>query len=416
MKLVLSKASLLDKSSKHHGEVVDILIQDGTIKQIGQSLSGDQVVDCSGKLACPGFCDLSAHYRDPGMEHQEDLSSGSRSSAFSGFTDVCLLPTTSPVTQGKSAIQYLKKTLNGVDIHPYGAVSEDCKGENLTEILDMHHAGAVAFTDGDLPIWNAELLLKALLYMKPFDGLIILRPKNIHLSEHAHMHEGHISTLLGLKGEPGISEVMSIKQSLDLLRYAGGRLHFSQISSSQGVALVRDAKAEGLRVTCDVAIHQLLYDHSVLTDYDSSFKVDPPLRSAEDRKALIGGILDDTIDAIVSAHRPLDVEEKELEFDLASPGMASIPSFIPDLLSLDTLIPLEKLIEKASQTPRSILDLPPVTLQEGQPAKICLIDKQMEWTLNESTNPSQSHNTPQFGNTLIGKCMGIINHNYHSLG
>lgn len=410
MNLLLSNARILDKNSPHHGETRDVLIVDGAISEIGSGLKAKKEVDLEGKVLTPSFCDLFGHFNEPGHEQREDLRSGVAAAAFSGFTDVCLIPNTHPVIESKSDVRYIKsKSGNGVELHAIAAVSEGCAGENLTEILDLNSAGAIAFSDGLNPIWNTELLLKALQYVQKFDGLVISRPKDVHLSQFTHMHEGSMSTSLGLKGEASISEEIMIKRDLDILRYAGGRLHFSHLSSARGVELVKLAKKEGLRVTCDVAVHQLIYTDQDLAEYDSNLKVDPPFRSEKDRKALIRGIKEGVIDAIVSSHQPLDTESKELEFDLASPGMCSLPTLYSNLLSLAEELPMELAVEKLTTGPRAVLGLPQVQIEVGSPAKLAIFDEQVLWDFTKKSNPSKSHNSPLIGQQLKGKCYGIIN-------
>lgn len=413
MKILLKDSKILDPNSSWNGKIADILIDHGEIKDIGENIAvkaGKVFENC---MVTPGFCDLNAHFNEPGGEHRETLESGSRSAAFSGFTDVCVLPNTEPVLESKSDISFIRKgAIGGVTLHAIGAVSEGCNGENLTEILDLENAGAVAFSDGLHPIFNTELLLKALQYVQKFDGLIINRPKDIHLAQFSQMHEGRMSTILGMNGEPSVSEEIALKRDIDILKYAGGRLHFSQVSTAEGVNLIKRAKKKGLNVTCDVALHQLIYTENSLADYDANYKVDPPFRSEKDRKALIKALESGIIDVIVSAHNPHDPESKDLEFDLASPGICSLPSFYSDLLMVSKEIDLEVLIEKTTSSPRSILGLAKTEIEVGTKANLAVFDENKEWELNLKNNPSKAVNSPQFGKTLKGKCVATINGNY----
>ncbi len=412
MTILVKDSKILDKRSPFNGQSVDVFIENGEIRDIANELAVKADHTFERCVVAPGFCDMNAHFTEPGGEHREDLMSGLRSAAFSGFTDVCLLPNTEPVMQSKSAISFVKKaSTNGVKLHPIGAVSEGCTGENLTEILDLENAGAIAFSDGLNTIDNAKLLLKALQYLQKFDGIVINKAKDLHLSQFAHMHEGNVSTLLGMNGEPSISEEIAIKRDLDILAYVGGRLHFSQVSTSGGISLVEQAKKRGLAVTCDVAIHQLLYTDEDLIGYDSNFKVEPPFRSVKDRQELIKGLQTGVIDAIVSAHHPLDPESKDLEFDLASPGICSLPTFLSNLLSLSSEIDLELLLDKVTIVPRSILGLKQLTLDIGQKANMAIIDPQAEWKFDLESNPSKSINSPQFNQVMKGKCLAIVNEN-----
>ncbi len=411
MKLLFANATILDVHSPFHGQQADILIDGDNISEIGKNLYAEDVIDLAGKVVTPGLFDLFAHFNEPGHEHKEDLNSGKNAARFGGFTDVCLVPNTDPVVESKSDVNFLKsRTGEGVNIHVLGAISEGCKGENLTEMIDLNAAGAVAFTDGLNPIWNTELLLKALQYMHKFDGLVINRPKDVHLSQFSHMHEGEVSTYLGLKGEPSISEEIAIKRDLDILKYAGGKMHFTHLSTAKAVKLIKNAKKKGLPVTCDVALHQLIYTDENVSEYDTNYKVDPPFRTEKDRKALIRGIKDGTIDAIVSSHQPQDPENKDLEFDLAETGISTLPTFISEALKLQKDLPLELIIEKITEAPRRILDQPPLSIHEGAKACLSIFDLEEKWTFNHSTNPSQSHNSPVFDQELTGKCVGIFNH------
>lgn len=410
MKLLLKNARIFDPSSIHHGEIRDILIEDGVIQQIGEDLAGQEIWDLESKMITPGFVDLFAHFNEPGFEHKEDISSGIEAALSGGFTDVCLIPNTHPVVETKSDVRYfISRSGKEIDLYPIGAVSEGARGENLTEILDLNQAGAIAFSDGLHPIWNAELLLKALQYVQKFDGLIIDRAKDIHLAQFSQMHEGEVSTSLGMKGEPALSEEIALKKSLDILKYAGGRMHFTHLSTAKGVDLIKNAKREGLRVTCDVAIHQLLYTDRNLMDFDANYKVDPPFRTERDRKALINGLKTGVIDAIVSSHQPQDVESKELEFDLADPGICSLPTVYSSLISIMDELPLDTSISKITAGPRKILNMPEVKIEVGNVVKLAVFDDKREWKLDASTNPSKSKNTPMYNTSLVGKCIGTIN-------
>lgn len=409
MSLLLKNCLIFDPQSSFHNTSNDLLIEKGRIKSIGRSLKGKRSADLKCAWITPGLVDLNADFCDPGFEHKEDLKTGSEGAVSGGFTDVCVLPNTNPVVDAKGQVEYLLGSAkHGVDIHPIAAMSEDLKGENMTEILDLRSAGAVAFSDGHRPIVNSKLLLKTLQYIQQFDGLIISRCSNPDLSRNAQMHEGATSTSLGLNGEPSISEKMTISGQLEVLRYAGGRLHFSMVSTAEGLKLIKDAKKEGLRVTCDVSIHHLVFTDEDLTSFDSNFKVQPPFRSEKDRKALVKGVNDDFVDAIVSGHRPQDRESKLLEFDLAEPGNISLQTVFPALLSVPNL-DIQKAILKLTSGPRTILGLEDVCIEEGAVAKLTFIAPEMKWTLNSSSNKSKSENSPYWNQELTGKCVGVVN-------
>ena len=415
MKLLLSNATILDPSSKYYQKKSDILVENGVISKVGKGLKAKNTIDCSGKLVFPGFVDMFAHFNDPGFEFKEDLASGSGVAISGGFTDVLLVPNNQPVTETKSDIEYLRThSRYGVDLWPMAAVSVGTEGENLTEILDLHTAGARAFSDGIHGIWNTELLLKALQYVQKFDGLIINRPRDRHLSLHTHMHEGVVSTLMGVKGEPSISEELAVQRDLDILRYTGGRLHFSQISTQNTVRLIRKAKKEGLNVTCDVSIHHLIFTDEDIVEFDSNYKSDPPFRSEKDRRTLIKGLIEGTIDGIVSSHQPQDPENKELEFDLAAFGLIGMQTLYPSLVRLSEDIPFEILTTAITSNPRKILGLDPVTIDEGYPAKLTIADPKESWIFDQRSNRSKSVNSPFMNKEQVGRIEGIVNGEFYA--
>jgi dihydroorotase len=386
-------------------------MEEGVIKKIAADLSGDGEVDCSGKLLTSSFIDMSAHFADPGFEHREDIRSGAMAAAASGFGQVCLLPNTQPAVDSKGNVEYLLSKSKGfvTEVLPYGAISVKCEGESMSEMHDLHEAGVVGFTDGLQSVQNSELLLKSMQYVQKFGGLVINHPGDQDLERFGQMHEGVMSTNLGMKGMPSIAESIMIERDLKLLDYASGRLHFARISTKEGVELIRKAKAVGMAVSADVAISNLLFTDEMMADFDTNYKVYPPLRSEEDRQALHEGLKDGTIDAIVSHHLPHDEEGKKLEFDLAEFGMNTLESFYPMLLKLSNELPFELLVEKITSSPRKLLGLPDQVVAEGQKARLAILDNTSEWLYDRSSSRSKSLNSPYLGATLVGKCLGVIN-------
>lgn len=411
IKNVRIAANGFDSKAGYH-----VFIKDGKIAQLAGNpldVAADVEVDGTGCWLSPGWCDLRANFCDPGIEHKEDLESGSLAAAEGGFTAVALMPNTQPVLDSKKGIRYITGGNAGrlTQLYPLGAVSVGAKGEELSEMIDLRQAGAVAFSDGTHPITDSNLILKALQYLQLFNGLLMNQPVEGSLVKGGQMHEGINSTLLGMKGMPSLAEEMAIARDLRLLRYAGGRIHFSCISTVEGLELIRQAKREGLAVSCDVAIQQLLFTDEALSDFDSNFKVNPPLRGESDRKALLAGLKDGTIDAIVSDHQPQDTESKKLEFDLADFGMINLQTLFAGLCSLEEFDVL-LLVEKLSTGPRSILGLPAIELKEGAEANLTLFSTDFSWNFNDTTNLSKGINSPFLNRTLKGKALGVVVNGY----
>lgn len=409
MNLLLRNVLVLDQNSPVHSKKVDLLIQDGYISSFSGG-SAEKVLDLDGMCVSYGWFDLNAQFFDPGNEYREDVFSGSEAAGKGGFTDVCLSPDTTPPIDTKSSVSYLlTKAIKEMDIHVCATVSAGGVGENLTEMLDLFEAGAVAFSDGDNPLWNTELLLKALQYTKAVGVPIIQNARDIHLSKNTHMHEGITSTKLGLRGEPSLSEELMIQRDIEILKYSGGSLHFSRVSTSRGIELIRHAKKEGLDVTCDVGVHHLIFTDESIENFDTLFKSMPPYRVEADRQALINAVKDGTVDAICSNHRPYDQECKQLEFDLADPGNTSLQTFYPALLMISKEVPFERLLDCVVNGPRKILKKEQVKIDVGQEAKLTFFDPEMFWTLNEESNKSKSRNSPFWNKELKGKVVGTVN-------
>ena len=322
MSLILKSLLVFDLNSDFNSKKVNILIgNDGNIKKISShsiKTSATKTIDCNGMMVSPGWFDFRSNFCDPGYEHKEDLISGSYTAACSGFTDILLMPNTNPVLQSKNDISYVKnKTLNELtSVHPCAALTKNTDGIELNEILDLDKAGAIAFTDGEKEIQNSDILYKSLLYMNQFDGLLINKPRDYNLSKLGMVNEGISSTLTGIQGIPNIAEEIMIKRDLSILKYSGGKIHFSGISTKSSVDIIRKAKAEGLNVSCDVSIYNVLLDDSSILNFETNYKLDPPLRTKKDIDALIDGLIDGTIDVISSYHQPQNIENKDVELIL----------------------------------------------------------------------------------------------------
>lgn len=412
MSVLITSVKIVDKKSSHHLKVRNVFINKGKIDYIGSDKpKATQELNGKGCFLSPGLCDLQAHYNDPGHEHNEDLTSGTESALVGGFTDVVLLPNTQPSIQKKNDIKYLIKDNNRslVQLHPIGAISIDLKGDALTDMLDLAEAGAIAFSDGLKPLWNSDLLLKSLQYIKKIDGLVIDRPEDKWLSLFGTMNEGANSALLGMKGMPSLAEELAVARDIEILNYTKGRLHLSNISTEESVKLIKNAKKKGLQITCDIAAHQLIYDDSSVLSFDANYKVSPPFRGTSDIKALIKGLQDGTIDAIVSSHQPHDQESKQLEFDQAEFGVIGQQTTLSILSEVADLIGWDLVLDKLTNQPRDILKLAIEEIEEGSLANLLLFNPKEKWIYNANSNISKSQNSPLLGQTLTGKVKAVFN-------
>jgi len=415
MSLLLKSLLVFDVNSKYNSKKINILIgNDGVIKKISSSTTTASVtksIDCNGMKVSPGWFDFRTNFCDPGYEYKEDLISGSITAASSGFTDILLMPNTNPVLQSKNDISYIKnKTLNQVTtVHPSSALTKDTNGKELNEILDLDKAGAVAFTDGEKEIQNSDIMYKALLYMNQFDGLLITKPKDYNLSKLGMVNEGITSTKMGIKGIPHIAEEIMIKRDLSILKYSGGKIHFSGVSTKASVELIRKSKKEGLNVTCDVSLYNLLLDDSNISNFETNYKLDPPLRTSDDIEALIEGLRDGTIDVIASYHQPQNVENKNIEFENAEYGMVSLQTFFSNIVTLSSKISLKTLIPKFTTNPRKILKLSDRVIAEGVEASLTIFDDNDSWDYSKDNNLSKSFNSPWLNWSLRGTVFGAVN-------
>ena len=418
MKTLIRSAQILSSQSPFHKKFKNVLIQNGRIEEIGdKNYAADKVIEAEGMILSPGWFDLGTCAGDPGHENREDLASIAKAAAAGGFTEVAVLPNTLPTVQTKNEVSYITANNESrlVQIHALAAVTKNCKGEELTDMIDLHEAGAVAFTDGLKPVWHTDIFLKSLQYLQKFDGLLIDHPEDIWLNLFGQMHEGPNSTMLGLKGMPRIAEEVAVSRNLKLLGYAGGRLHLSKLSTAKAIDLVRTAKKKGLNISCDIASYQPLLSDELLSDFDTNYKVNPPLREKADQEALIKGLKDGTIDVIVSNHIPLDDESKFLEFDLSDFGMINLQTFASHIASLSSSIDMKLLIEKITDAPRRLLNLTPVTIDIGVKANLTLFDPTCEWTFTPDANLSKSRNSPWLGKTLKGKAVAVFNNSKQAL-
>lgn len=411
--LLLRNVTVIDPGGDQHEAGTDILISGKTIARIGKRLQKGSAKELSieGLHVSPGWVDLRAHFREPGEEWKQGILNGLDAAAAGGFTSVAALPSTSPVLDQRSGIEFLLRKAEGhaVSLLPLGAITKGLKGEQLAELYDLQQAGAVAFSDDQQPVRNSRLMLLALQYCRNFNGLVMSFAADHHLSAGTMMHEGPMSVRLGMRGQAPVAEAMAVQRDLSLLEYTGGRLHIATISTAESVALIRAAKAKKLKVTCSVAAHHLLLDDGCLRGFDSNYKVVPPLRDSDHIDALREGVKDGTIDAIVSDHRPEDIEHKKLEFAQAAPGIIGLETaFATANTVLKGRMTLNRIVERFSNGPRAVLGLPAVHILEGAEANLTLFNPDKDWTFASGDIVSRAHNTPFIGQRFVGRPLGIV--------
>ena len=415
MDVFLKNVLIMDPNSPAHGSRLNIFIREGIIHSLnynGEFWSGVKILE--NLTVTPGWFDVGVVCGEPGNEHREDLNSLTQAAAAGGFTGIAIFPHTNPVIQSKSELLFIQNKTkdNRVDVHSLGALSVDLEGRDLTEMMEMNEYGALGFTDGHIPIKNAGLLERAMTYVQSFDGLIFNKPLEVALAHDAEVHEGKIATSLGLKGIPRLAEEMMVIRDISLAEYTGAKLHIHGISSYTSVRLIEEAKNKGIRITASVPVMNLIFDDEKLLDFNSGFKVLPPLREQRDKEALLQGLKSGVIDFIQSNHVPLEVEEKKLEFQYAGFGAATIEVVYPLIKSnLGDIVSEEELVEWLAIRPRQVLNLSIPKIREGEKANLTLIDPSQKWTLNKSDLKSKSFNNPFLGNDFLGKVVGIINNN-----
>lgn len=412
MKILIQSATISDPNSSHHLKKKNVLIQNGRIAEItSKKITADKVIEAEGMILSTGWVDMGTFVGDPGLEYKEDLESAGKAAAAGGFTEIVMLPNTVPAVQSKNEVNYITKGNDSrlVQIYPMGAVTLKNAGEELTEMIDLNASGAVAFSDGLKPVWNTDIFVKSLQYLQKFDGLLINHPEDIWLNMFGQMNEGKNSTILGLKGMPKIAEDLAVGRDVELLGYSGGRLHFARLSSAKALDLVRAAKKKKLNLTCDIAAYQALLDDSLLEDFDTNYKVNPPLREKVDLNALIGGLKDGTIDVLTSGHLPQDTESKVLEFDHADFGIINLQTFASQLASLSKHVDVHVLVEKVTGAPRKLLKLTIPTIEKDEKANLTLFDPTEKWVFTEESSYSKSKNSPWIGKEIVGKAKAVFN-------
>jgi dihydroorotase len=412
MTILVRKALIIDPRSPHHNSVKDILISDGLISDISENISAkaDTVIEQQGAMVSPGWIDIFADFCDPGNEQKESLETGAAAAAAGGFTGVCVVPNTNPAIESKSQVEYIVQKSNSlpVSVYPLGALTKGCIGKELAEMYDMKNSGAVAFSDGTSPVQSSGLLLKALQYVKAFNGIVIQLPDDKNMSTHGLMNEGIASTRLGLPGIPALAEELMVKRDIDLVRYTASKIHFTGISTAKSIQLIKDAKAEGLQVSCSVTPYHLVYSEEDLVNYDTNMKVSPPLRTKEDVKALQKAVMDGDVDCISSHHFPQHWDNKVCEFEYAKNGMIGLQTAFS---LVNTVLPglPDELLVKLFTNAATLLDLQHSPVQTGSAASLTVFERKGSYLFTEQGNKSRSANTPVFGMQLSGKVIGIVN-------
>jgi dihydroorotase len=416
---IIDPANNIDKKA-------DLLVENGRIKAIlstrQKNPSGKNLVtyDLTGKWIVPGLIDMHVHLREPGDEHKETIESGTKAAAAGGFTAVACMPNTKPINDCQSVTRLiLEKAASGyARVYPVGAISKGSEGRSLAEFGEMKKAGAVAVTDDGLPVTDSQLMRRALEYASNFDMPVISHSEDLDLSRNGLMNEGFLSTSMGLKGIPHAAEEIMVYRDLALAEYTGRPLHLAHISTRESVNLIRLAKQRGCRVTAETAPHYFTITEKGVSGYNTNAKMNPPLRTEGDVKAIIDGLKDSTIDAIATDHAPHSVLEKDVEFDKAANGIIGLETALPLALALvrKKMISAARLVELMSVSPAAILGVKGGALTVGAEADIAVIDPKIRFVYNEKDVVSKSHNSPFLGMKLQGKavltiCGGKITHN-----
>lgn len=415
MTILLKQVTIADPQSKHNGLTTDIFIENGIIVSIesNSSKKADQTLECSGAYVSGGWVDVFSNFCDPGFEFKETLQSGIAAAAAGGYTRVLVMGDTSPVTDNKAQVAYIHAAgyQANVTLHPIGAITKKMEGQSLAEMYDMRASSAIAFSDGMHPVQSPGVFLKALQYVKAFDGILIQIPIDKSIAANGLMHEGIVSTQMGLPGLPAVAEELMVKRDIDLLRYTNSKLHITGVSSKATIELIRAAKKEGLAISCSVTPTHLFYCDEDMTTYNTNLKVIPPVRTKADRDALRAAVVDGTIDCMASHHAPQDWDHKVCEFEYAAFGniglqttYATLEHTIPDL----TPTQISNLF---CGNARQIFGLPMVTITEGQAAELTIFNRTGTTTLTTQNNKSKSSNSAFMDMSMSGVVVATIHNN-----
>lgn len=415
---LLKQFRLIAPPHKLHNKKVDILVESGKIKKIEQggtikASKSHQLIEEEGACVSPGWFDMQVHLSDPGFEYKETFAELNHAALIGGFTGLLCYPNTEPIVDNSQILRSLVQQSQAfsVDFHFSGALSHETKGKDLAELYEMNEAGALAFSDGTHPVQNAGLLLRALQYVRSFDGLIIDCPLDESIGEKGQMHEGDISTSLGMKGIPTLSETLAISRQLQLLDYSPARLHVQPISTPEGLSMLHASKNKHDKLSIGTAIPYLVMDDEDLVGFDPNFKLFPPLRPKKAVKRLRKAVQKGQLDVLTSGHQAQGKEEKNLQFEQAEPGMLSIQtcfSLANEYLIQEGVIDLADWVKMVSYNPRKILQIPTIDLSPGSLANFTLFHPEASWTFEEKHMPSRAKNSPLKGKNLKGKVLGVL--------
>ena len=411
MKVLIKNATLLSPSSPFHGKTQDIFIDNGIISRVGNALDiqADETIAIKNIHVSPGWVDCFANFCDPGQEFKETLETGANAAAAGGFTEVMLIPNTRPVVDNKSQVEYIvqKSKSLPVTIHPIAAITKNTEGKELNELYDMFHTGAIAFSDGIVPIQSSGILQKALEYILTIKGTIIQLPDDKSIGTHGLINEGQVSVRLGLQGKPALSEELMVARDIELVRYTGSGIHFTGVSTQKSLELIAAAKKDNLPVSCSVTPYHLFFCEEDLSTYDTNLKVNPPLRTKKDRKALREGVNSGLVDFIASHHQPQDWDHKVCEFEYAKNGMEGLESVFGATGICEVMA--ETFIKMQTENIRRIFNLSVPLIAVGEKANLTLFVPRDKYLFRVNDIYSKSKNNAFAGKELKGKVVGIIN-------
>ena len=415
MNLLIKGGRVIDPS-QNMDEMLDVLVQNGLVKEIGSGLTapeGMEIITASGKYVVPGLIDMHVHLRDPGLEYKEDIVSGTKAAVAGGFTSVCCMPNTKPTIDNKALACYIinKAREEGFcNVFPIGSITYEIAGERMSEMGELKESGCVAVSDDGRPVVNSELMMRSLQYAKGIGIMVISHAEELDLVGSGVMNEGFTSTELGLKGIPRVAEDIATAREVMLAEYTDSPVHIAHVSTRGAIRIIREAKARGVKVTCETAPHYFTLTDDAVRGYNTNAKMNPPLREADDVVAIKEGLKDDTIDAIATDHAPHHIDEKDVEFNEALNGIIGLETSLPLSLKLveDGVLTINQLIEKMSCNPSNILGLKRGSIKPGSIADITLIDPAAEWTVEKDKLAGKSGNSPFLGWKVKGAATSTI--------